>query len=153
MTNFNIYGGETVLPIPTTSDNPLIDNLFRSTYKDDFSDSAGYHRVLFNSGKAVQARELTQLQTIIQREISRFGNNIFKEGAAVNPGGMTVTAYDYVKVTSSNWNNDTSVLLRGGVITGANGAVAKILDRVNAVGDDPNTLYITYTSTPSGSGG
>jgi len=153
MTNFNIYGGETVLPIPTTSDNPLIDNLFRSTYKDDFSDSAGYHRVLFNSGKAIQARELTQLQTIIQREISRFGNNIFKEGAAVNPGGMTVTAYDYVKVTSSNWNNDTSVLLRGGVITGANGAVAKILDKVNAVGDDPNTLYIQYTSTPSGSGG
>jgi hypothetical protein len=153
MTNFNIYGGETILPIPTTSDNPLIDNLFRSTYKDDFSDSAGYHRVLFNSGKSVQARELTQLQTIIQREMSRFGNNIFKEGAAVNPGGITVTAYDYVKVTGSGWNNNTSILLRGGVITGANGAVAKILDRVNAIGDDPNTLYITYTSTPSGSGG
>ena len=64
------------------------ESVFSSTYKDDFIDSDNYHRILFNSGRALQARELTQLQTIIQEEIARFGRNIFKEGASVNPGEL-----------------------------------------------------------------
>ena len=39
--------------------------IFSSTYRDDFKDSDNFHRVLFNSGRALQARELTQLQTIM----------------------------------------------------------------------------------------
>ena len=54
---------------------------FETTYKDDFDSSDNFHRILFNSGRALQARELTQMQTIIQEEIARFGRNIFKEGA------------------------------------------------------------------------
>ena len=53
------------------------EQVFRTTYKDDFKDSDNYHRILFNSGRALQARELTQLQTIIQKEISRLGSNLF----------------------------------------------------------------------------
>ena len=64
--------------------------IFSSTYRDDFKDSDNFHRVLFNSGRALQARELTQLQTIMQTELGRLGKHIFKEGAAVNPGGVTV---------------------------------------------------------------
>ena len=32
-------------------------DLFSTTYKDDFTDSANYHRILFNSGNALQARD------------------------------------------------------------------------------------------------
>ena len=60
-------------------------DIFASTYKDDFADSDNYHRILFNNGRALQARELTQLQTITQSEISRMGRHLFREGAAVNP--------------------------------------------------------------------
>ena len=42
---------------------------YLSNYNDDYRDSDLYHRILFNSGKALQARELTQSQTIIQKEI------------------------------------------------------------------------------------
>ena len=63
---------------------------FQSTYKDDFVEADNYHRVLFNSGKALQARELTQLQTIIQEEITRMGSNLFVEGGVVNGSGYTV---------------------------------------------------------------
>ena len=42
-----------------------------STYKDDFRDSDNYHRILFNTGVGLQARELTQLQTILQNQIAR----------------------------------------------------------------------------------
>ena len=52
----------------------LTTTTFNTTYKDDFRDSDNYHRILFNSGKALQARELTQLQTIIQKEVERFGS-------------------------------------------------------------------------------
>ena len=47
----------------------LQQNTFSATYKDDFLDSDNYHRILFNAGKALQARELTQLQTIINKEV------------------------------------------------------------------------------------
>ena len=77
-------------------------NVFQSTYKDDFKDSDNYHRVLFNSGRAIQARELTQLQTIIQEEIGRFGRNIFQDGSAVNPGGPEVNDnYEFIKLDTS----------------------------------------------------
>ena len=50
---------------------------------------------------AVQARELTQAQTILQNQIERFGSNIFKEGAMVVPGQISVsTESESVKLTS-----------------------------------------------------
>ena len=74
-------------------------NTFATTYKDDFVDSANYHRILFNSGRALQARELTQMQTITQTEIGRLGKHLFNQGAAVNPGSVNVNnAYEFVKL-------------------------------------------------------
>ena len=61
-------------------------------YYDDFDPAKNYHRILFKPGFAVQARELTQSQTIIQKDMERFGRNIFKEGAMVNPGGISLNA-------------------------------------------------------------
>ena len=48
-----------------------------TTYKDDFRDSDNYHRILFNSGVGLQARELTQLQTILQKQIELFVDKVF----------------------------------------------------------------------------
>ncbi|MBM38637.1 MAG: hypothetical protein CMO97_06145 [Woeseia sp.] len=135
--------------------NTFTESVFSSTYKDDFKDSDNFHRVLFNSGRALQARELTQLQTIIQEEIGRFGRNIFKEGASVNPGGPTITSdYEFIKITSTNIPTDTSTLI-GATITqsgGTNNSIqAKILQFVGAENSDPDTLYVQYINT-SGAG-
>ncbi len=92
----------------------LTSNTFSNTYKDDFADSAGYHRILFNSGKALQARELTQMQTILQEQVRRFGDNIFKEGSVVKPGSVALnTKYEFVKLntTSNALPTDTSTLV------------------------------------------
>ena len=67
---------------------PLDTNLNVTPYFDDFyADNGGevknYHRVLFRPGVAVQARELTQLQTILQNQIERFGDNIYKTGTII----------------------------------------------------------------------
>ena len=132
------------------------ENLFSTTYKDDYRDSDNYYRILFNSGKALQARELTQSQTIIQKEIERFGRNIFKEGASVNPGGPTLnTRYEFIKLdtTSNVLPADTSGMV-GDEFTGqTSGVKFKVLEVVAATSTDPATVYVTYTDTTSGTAG
>ncbi len=136
--------------MPTT----FTSNVFSSTYKDDYKDSDNYHRILFNSGRALQARELTQMQTIIQEEIGRFGRNIFKDGAAVNPGGPSLNNdYEFVKLAANSLTNILNSSLIGLEFTGSNGAKARVLEVVDAVGSDPDTLYIQYTSTKDGGTG
>jgi len=131
-------------------------NVFSSSYKDDFKDSDNYHRILFNSGRALQARELTQMQTIIQEEIARFGRNIFLEGASVNPGGPTITSdYEFIKLntTTNVLPSDTSTLV-GTEFTGqTSGVKARVLEVVEAEGSDPATLYVQYTNTSGGVSG
>ena len=51
-----------------------------SPYFDDYDENKKFSRVLFKPAVAIQARELTQLQTILQAQVQRFGNNIYKEG-------------------------------------------------------------------------
>ena len=128
----------------------LTETTFSSTYKDDFADSAGYHRILFNSGKALQARELTQLQTILSKQIQRFGDNVFKEGAVVKPGGANINPkYEFIKLdTTTNTLPSNSSSLIGSTITGATSQIqAKILQVVAASGSDPDTLYVQYINT------
>ena len=132
------------------------DNLLSRTYKDDFTDSNNYHRILFNSGKALQARELTQLQTIIQKEIETFGRNVFKEGANVIPAGVTLnTRYEFIKLdTSSNALPADISNFVGTEFEGNNSQVKVIiLEVVKATGTDPATLYVRYTDTTGGTPG
>ena len=61
-------------------------NFNLSPYWDDFEASAklkDYHRVLFKPGVAVQTRELNQLQSILQAQVQRFGDNVYEEGTII----------------------------------------------------------------------
>lgn len=131
--------------------------ILSSTYKDDYKDSNNFHRILFNSGRALQARELTQMQTIINKEIERFGGNIFKDGAMVRPGGVTVNnQIEYIKLnTSSNTLPADPNTLVGLEVTGAtSGVKAKVIDVLKDSGAGlPATLYVHYTDTTGGTAG
>ena len=61
-----------------------------SPYYDDYDEDKAFLRVLFRPGYAVQGRELTQLQTILQKQSSRFGDHIFKDGSKVLGGEVTL---------------------------------------------------------------
>jgi len=129
--------------------------IFSSTYRDDFKDSDNFHRVLFNSGRALQARELTQLQTIMQRELGRLGNHIFKPGAAINPGGLTVnTKYEFIKLDTTNNPLPAVITDLVGVELSSSGSISvKVIEVVAATGADPATLYVAYTNTEAGISG
>lgn len=88
---------------------PISTNLNIDPYFDDFEESSKYYRILFKPDVAVQARELTQLQTIQQNQIEQFGNNIYKEGSIIR--GCTFTELDdlkYVKIGDSITSSDSS---------------------------------------------
>ena len=61
-----------------------------SPYYDDFSSAKDFHRILFRPAFAVQARELTQSQTILQTQLERVGDHLFKQGAMVIPGAVSI---------------------------------------------------------------
>lgn len=63
---------------------PLNTDLNVSPYFDDFNEDKNFHRILFKPATAVQARELTQVQSILQNQIERFGNWAFNNGDIVS---------------------------------------------------------------------
>ena len=127
-------------------------NLNVSPYYDDFADSKDFHRVLFRPGFAVQARELTQLQSILQNQIEKHGRHMFKEGTVVIPGSVGFTNEFYaVKLDSTLSGTDISSQIQdyvGKRITGStSGVVAEVIKVDAATTADPITLYVKYIRT------
>lgn len=132
-----------------------IQNLNINPYHDDFDETKNFHRILFRPGYAVQARELTQLQTILQNQVTKFGRHIFREGSIVAGGEITYSpgAY-YVKIQANDTNGDLiNVTDFDGKIIGNDhsyshdGGIAKVVavesgDSINAA-----SLIIQYTTT------
>ena len=71
-------------------------------YYDDFDETKNYQKILFRPGYSVQARELSQLQTMLQNQIERFGNHVFKDGSKVYGAESAVQTVDYIKVTTDS---------------------------------------------------
>jgi hypothetical protein len=131
-------------------------NLGTSPYYDDFENDKNFHRILFKPGYAVQARELTQLQTILQNQIQRFGDHVFKDGSVVvgcaetfqfsvpyvriknvNAAGLNITssAYDLYKRT-----------LVGATVSNELGVSAKIV-RLDEDSLSQRVLYLNYQTS------
>ncbi len=81
---------------------PINKDLSLAPYFDDFDSEKQYYRVLFKPGFAVQARELTQLQTMLQNQVEQFGDNIFKEGSIIKGCNFTnLNGLEFVKLTDT----------------------------------------------------
>ena len=80
---------------------PQKTNLNVSPYFDDYNASKNFYKVLFRPGYAVQTRELTTLQSILQSQIENYGKFNFKQGELVVPGEVGLnTKVNYVKLSS-----------------------------------------------------
>ena len=95
-------------------------------YYDDFDQNKKFLRIMFRPGYGVQARELTQLQTIIQSQIERFGNHVFDEGSIVLGGKITVNSVKYARVNGLSGTTDIDDFV-GLVSTNANRAKIRIV--------------------------
>ena len=95
-------------------------------YHDDFNESKNFYRVLYRPGFAVQARELTQMQTMIQAQIDRAGQYAFKDGSRVIKGQVTLnTQYDYIQIEDTHAN--ATAVADGAVNSGVNYVTSNFL--------------------------
>jgi len=108
-----------------------------------------YNKILFRPGHAVQARELTQLQSILQNQVTQVSSNLFKEGSMVIPGHSTVEpSIDYVKLDTINATDMTQ--LKGLTFTDGHASeplTARVVHAEAASGLELVTLYLKYTNT------
>ena len=125
-----------------------------SPYYDDFDPSNNFYKVLFKPGFPVQARELTNLQSILQNQIESFGSHTFKEGVPVDGGEVTFDIEYYaVKVNSTQFGIDISLYtdqLIGKTVEGEVSGVTASVDKVVLPdgGDVENvTLYVKYAKS------
>ena len=72
-------------------------------YYDDFDQSKNFVKILFKPGYAVQARELTQLQTAIQNQITKMGNHLFKDGTIIDGLIPSIIQESYFVANSPNF--------------------------------------------------
>ena len=124
-------------------------NLNQSPYFDDYDETKDFHQVLYKPAVAVQARELTQEQTILRNQIKRFGNHIFANGSRVSGGELFIDLdYEYVKLQAQyNSVNITPANLADKTIVGSqSGTLARVVNTaaVNATTGDPDTIWVKY---------
>jgi hypothetical protein len=127
-------------------------NFNAEPYYDDYNEDNNFYRVLFRPGYAVQARELTQLQTILQKQVTRHGDFTFKDGSRVTGGETSVDrSVGYVKLQNSYNNQPVASFLKdlaGVVVEGqTSGLRALILQVAIAEGTDKNTLFVKYLNS------
>jgi hypothetical protein len=131
-------------------------NLNVAPYFDDFNASNDYYSVLFKPGYPVQARELNNLQSILQNQIETFGQHFFKEGAKVVPGNTYYNKeYNGIQLEPSFLGVPISNYLGqlvGSKITGLTSGVTAtatkcVLGRDSANGNA--TLYVSYLGSDS----
>ena len=131
-------------------------NLNVSPYYDDFDPNDNFNRVLFRPGFAVQARELTTLQSILQDQIEQQGKHMFKEGTVVIPGQVSLSQY-YTNIqlettfggediVASQYYNATNPV----IITGStSGIQARVIGYADATSTTQPILYIQYLGSGS----
>lgn len=134
----------------------LTTDLSVAPYYDDYDKTKQFYRILYRPGNyAVQARELTQMQTMIQAQISRFGQHIFTDGSIVLPGSFDLQLkVDYVKVKDTdNGSNEVNIddwlgVTVTGQTTGISATIVAVEDGTETE-TNKKTIYVTYLSSAS----
>jgi hypothetical protein len=120
-------------------------------YNDDYAESDKFYKILFRPSYPVQARELTQLQTILQTQIARHGSAIFKQGAMVIPGQTGIyNNVSLIKLQNTYAGNNVDSYINeflGQTITGSSGVTATVFFVSPATSTDPHILYVKYTNS------
>lgn len=124
-------------------------DLNQQPYFDDYNkDGEGnnsFLRILFRPGYPVQARELTQIQSIVQGQIERFGQHFFKDGSKVSGGDLVLNRVQYLKLTDlGDWTLDDFDGVELSASSGVKAKVVSLTEHPNDTPDDARTIYIQY---------
>lgn len=146
---------------------PINTDLNISPYFDDFDLEKQFYKILFKPAYAVQARELTQLQTILQNQIEQFGDNIFQDGSIVkgcnfteldglqfvkvnNPDNFDIDVYRPKQEVATDLTGDPTVDVQYEIEETATGIKANVIFTERGFetrAPNQNTFFIRYIGT------
>lgn len=124
-------------------------------YYDDYDEGKDFYRMIFRPRIPVQARELTQLQTMQQKQVQRFGDHVFKDGSVVDGCHVSYRSpLKYVSVADQFYANtdlsvssfDSTYLLVGNT-SGVRAVIAATKSGFEATYPDSNRFYVDYVYT------
>ena len=125
---------------------PYWDDFDKATAVDGLTPKEKYNRILFRPGHALQARELTQMQSMLSNQIAGLSDNVFKDGAMVIPGHVSIyNKIDYIKLDTVS-TSVMSELIGKTFENGARDVKAKVVFAEAAEGADPVTIFVNYVS-------
>lgn len=118
-------------------------------FYDDYDKHKHFYKILFRPSYSLQTRELTQMQSMVQQQVSRLGDHLFKNGTMVIPGELSLdNNFHYVKLVSTYGSTSVSTFISGlvGAIIagGTTGVTAQVLAVAAATSTDPDTLFVKY---------
>ena len=145
---------------------PINTNLNIAPYFDDFDVEKQFYKILFKPAYAIQARELTQLQSILQNQVEQFGDNIYQEGTIIKGCNFTdLNGLEFVKLTDKSGfdvesyvSGPSTAIIDGLVkdvdvvyeVSNAAGLKANIIAATRGFETRPpdlNTFFINYLNT------
>lgn len=101
-------------------------------YYDDFDPAKNYLQIVYNPGRAVQARELTQTQSLLQNQIAQAGAFWYKSGTPITGGRITVSySQPYMKVQPNDMDGqpiDVTLLVGRTYVGQVSGQMITIID-------------------------
>ena len=129
---------------------PISTDLNVNPYFDDYKDSKDFYKILFRPGVAVQVRELNQLQSILQKQIERFGDNIYKRGTIIDGCNFIFhNPLPYVRINDTE-TDSTPVnvsMYNGYLAKNSQDLIARIIETSSGFEStfpDLNTLFVKY---------
>lgn len=142
----------------------LTTDLSASPYWDDYKKDKQFYKILFVPKRAVQVREMNQIQTMIQQQVSRFADHQFKDGSIVS--GCNITYFsklDYVRcsvfvdgsttVTNTQINQTIENYLVVSRTTGLRASVRMANPGYVGTYPDTNIIYVDYLNKGRDKGG
>ena len=114
-----------------------------SPYNDDFESIKNYKRVLFKPSTAVQARELTQMQTALQWQLASLGSYLFKDGTPITGAKITYSINQPIMRYQSHDSNGQSI--NGDALVGLKFIGSDSNQLIQVTEHIPGTNYILFS--------
>jgi hypothetical protein len=120
----------------------------QAPYFGSFNPRDNYIRVLFRPERAVQNRELIDMQLLAQHQTGTLGSHIFKNGSRVSNARFNITKASYIRLQEIAPGGATNLsgVVEGDLIHGvASGVEGVVVAASTRSASDPDTLFVQYT--------
>jgi len=122
-------------------------------YYDDYSEDSGFLKNLFRPGFAIQARELTQLQSFLQVQVERLGSHVFENGSIVTGGGVADFKSNYIRINETLTSEEKTAIIGQRISNnyGSGSIVGRVIELIDASAlDDDQYQIVVYVNETAG---